>query len=327
MIVDFKDHSLISSITRYCEKNNLLKHCSSYIVGLSGGPDSTFLLHYLHTIQKQYSLNLVAAHLDHEWRESSVQDRMFCQELCQRFAIPFTFEYARNIPEKFRKGSKEEQGRAMRRFYLEQVRKTYNADAIALGHHAQDQQETFLIRLIRGTTLTGLCSMRPRNGFYIRPLLQTNKAAIVEFLDAHGLSYRIDPTNVEESFLRNRIRSRVIPALQSCDDRFNHNFLRTLDQLQQTDDYLQHYTHSIYQRITDSQQGLSLDQFTALEPYIQQRILLEWLIENKVSFKPSQRLLEELKRFILDSGKSNSHELLPACTIAKKKGYVYVLTD
>ena len=119
-------------------------------------------------------------------------------------------------------GSQEDRGRRLRRTFLEKIAKEHSADAIALGHHQDDQQETFFLRLIRGASITGLAGMKPRHGLYIRPLLDCKKESILTYLRTEGLSFLHDSTNEDDSFLRNGIRLNVLPALRSCDGQIRY---------------------------------------------------------------------------------------------------------
>src|SRR5204863_7696103 len=152
-------------------------------------------------------------------------------------------------------GSKEEFARSMRRQFLEKVAQEYNAQSIALGHHAQDQQETFFIRLIRGTSLTGLTCMRPHHGLYIRPLLQTNKSDILDWLKAHNIGYAIDSSNESDDYLRNRIRKNVLPTIAACDARWNSNFLTTINRLKQDDTLLNDIANTTLENLTSTMYG------------------------------------------------------------------------
>jgi tRNA(Ile)-lysidine synthase len=320
--------SLFDQLDRFVTEHALLPPNSTIVIGLSGGPDSVCLLHLLLRYKKEKNLTLIAAHLDHEWRENSHDDAQFCTQLAQELDITCVVNRASELPITVKKnGSQEEIGRTMRRYFLQQVREQYNADYIALGHHAQDQQETFFIRLVRGATLSGLTAMRPKVGTYIRPLLETNKTDIVAYLDDRAIAYRIDPTNKSESFLRNRIRMNVLPALQASDHRFDHNFLRTLTSLQETEEFLATLTQQTFASLlhpTESIPMLSLVRFKALSPYMQNRILIHWLIVAQVPFTPSLGLLQEITRFLRD-GTHNSHSLHATWTIAKNNEFFHII--
>lgn len=218
---------------------NLFLPNTTVVVGLSGGPDSVCLLHWL-VQQKDLGLTLIAAHLDHEWRPNSHKDVLFCKELCQKLGITFITQKASELPHQPKyNGSQEEVGRKLRRAFFEQVAQDYNANTIALGHHTGDQQETFFIRLMRGTTISGLGGMKEQDGKYVRPLLHVSKETIYAYLKKNNLSYLTDTTNNSEAFLRNRIRKHLIPALQHCDQRSHKQLVRIMHHLQETETFLQ----------------------------------------------------------------------------------------
>ncbi len=315
----------INLIIQFVKNNTLLTTSDTVILGLSGGPDSVFLLYFLKEAQKNLGFSLVAAHLDHGWRVESANDLIFCENVCKALDIPFVSAQASELSINFKKnGSQEALGRVLRQHFLETIRKQYNGTKIAVAHHKQDQQETFFIRLIRGSSLTGLTAMKPKAGFYIRPLLQTSKSDILAYLHEHNIPYLTDSTNASENFLRNRIRLNVLPALQKVDTRFDTNFLSTLESLQETEQFLQNLTVKTYEElVVDSSNFLCLSKLLALDDFLQNRIILHWLIENKVTFTPSQSFLEEIRKF-LHQTKSSSHMIHTNWMIFKKQKNVFI---
>lgn len=315
-------NSIIYHISNFIQKHNLLKQGSTVILGLSGGPDSVFLLHFLNDLFHKGIINLIAAHLDHEWRPESAQDSLFCRTITHELGIKLISAKASELKFSFKKeGSREELGRKMRRYFLEKVCAEEQADCIALAHHLQDQEETFFIRLLRGASLTGLSGMWPKHGLYIRPLLETNKKNIITYLELHGIAYLIDPTNIEQFYLRNRIRNKVLPVLRETDERFDINFLKTIHHLQEAEIFLEKITQEASVRAIkheDDKYILMLTQFFQLDPFLQKRILLYWLVKEKVPFKPSEALLNEIMRFAQQPG-SKKHQLHHAWVIIKGK--------
>jgi tRNA(Ile)-lysidine synthase len=291
------------NIKNFIEKHDLIQNNSTIIVGLSGGPDSVCLLNILNSIEKDFNLNLIAAHLDHEWRSNSKTDVIFCENLCKQLNIKFITEKASNLKQNFKHtGSKEDLGRQMRRYFFEQSAQQFNANSIALGQHLQDQEENFFIRLIRGTSLSGLTGIKAKdtsstNFTYIRPLIETPKYEILQYLKTMNLEYIIDPTNLDESFLRNRIRNKIIPAIIECDERFDSNFLRTLHKLQAADNVIDKITEKEMSLIIYKEE-LDIKKLLQLDSYIQKRILLKWLLKNRVQFTLSESFLNEVLKFL-----------------------------
>src|SRR5579859_1867935 len=138
---------MLAQIHQFIKEHKLIPENRTIVLGLSGGPDSIFLLHVLADMHKHNHISLVAAHLDHEWRSNSHQDALFCKRTADALGIPYVQAKASELGLNIKKnGSQEEYGRKLRRAYLESVARGHNAQAIALAHHAQDQEETFFIR-------------------------------------------------------------------------------------------------------------------------------------------------------------------------------------
>ncbi len=312
---------MIDKILKYIQENNLIPKNSKILVGLSGGPDSVFLLHVLKSLQNKLKFELIAAHLDHEWRKNSHLDVDFCRKITSELMVPFFSAKASQLNLNLKKtGSKEELGRIMRRYFFEQIAKEQNADKIALAHHLNDQEETFLIRLILGTTLTGLTGIKSSDGIYIRPLLEIKKDEILKYLEENKITYLIDPSNTSDEFLRNRIR-KIIPSLQQCDKRFDENFLRTLNKLKETDQFLEKIIEEKFNEISikkDEIYEINLKQFFNFDQFLQFKILILWLIKSDIKFELTESFLNEILRFLKQPG-SGIHEIHHEWKINKKK--------
>ncbi|MBD3231935.1 tRNA lysidine(34) synthetase TilS [Candidatus Dependentiae bacterium] len=315
------------------EKNikHILQKKPTIILGLSGGPDSVFLLYFFKKLDTEKKIKLIAAHLDHGWRKESVNDVKFCKSLCKNNDIPFIHEHANNLKAclKFN-GSKEEFGRNLRRFFFENLQKIYKADLIALGHHQQDQQETFFWRIIRGSSLCGLSCMRIIDKPYIRPLLNVSKHEILNYLNEKNINYITDSTNSSDSFLRNRIRKYVLPAMQKSDLRFNTKFQSTLKHLQEEEDFFKRLTIKYYKKIftakIKNQKQIicgDLKQFLSKETVLQKRMLIYWLNQEKVSFNASENYFDEILRF-LNNNRGGSHQLCTNWKLNKKKSLFWI---
>lgn len=311
----------------FVTQHNLMQPDTTIVIGLSGGPDSVFLLHLLQQLRAKKKIQrIIAAHLDHQWRPNSWQDAEFCKNLALHYNVEFVSTTWQELDlAHLPKGSKENQGRIARRHFLSQIAHTHKADVIALAHHRDDQQETFFIRLLRGASLSGLIGMRPKQGLFIRPLLMAAKTDMLAFLKLQNIPYLIDPSNTSEEFLRNRIRMHVIPALRSCDERFDKSFERTLSSLQETEDFLQHLTESTFenisQRVHDIYQ-LDAQALLSQHPALLKRLVLHWLISEKVQFPTSKGFLDEIITF-LQAG-TGAHSLHRNWRIIKKQRSVCI---
>lgn len=304
--------------------NDLLKPQGSYVVALSGGPDSVALLHY---VRKRFkNVNVIAAHLDHEWRNDSGRDVEFCKQLCEKLGVTFKSQKASTLKFKLKEdGSKESGARQQRRFFLEKLADQFNVDGILLGHHQQDQLETFFIRLIRGTTTAGLCCMNEQTGNYIRPLLNTDKTEILDYLDQHLLSYVKDPTNDSDAFLRNRIRKEVLPTLINCDSRSGEQIIRLISNLKTTENFLEKLTETTYGQLF-SDKKLDLKRFNSLDIFLQQRVIRFWLCSEAKDFTLTESFIQEILRF-LKHPNGGSHQLGQNWSLVKKQNQATIKQD
>ncbi len=211
-------------------------------VAVSGGPDSIALLKALTICTGDYAAGLVVLHLNHGMRgRESLRDEEFVRTLCSEMEVPFVSERV-SVPEirERKKGSWEEIAREERyRFFREKLH-DLELDRIALGHNLNDQAETVLINLFRGSGLEGLRGIVPvRDGVFIRPLIETSREEIMAFLERENIDFIIDSSNRSEYYLRNRLRNRLIPELAAnyCTDPVG-TIGRTADILRVEDDFL-----------------------------------------------------------------------------------------
>lgn len=320
--------NIIKKIEGWCLTHQLFEHNDTVVIGLSGGPDSVFLLHALHTLAPTFSIKLVAAHLDHGWRKESKADELFCAQIAQKYDVPFISGHAQDFCKQTDEhdGSLEAQGRAARRAFFEQTRQKYGAQKIALGHHADDQIETFFIRLFRGAGISGLASIRPSDGIFTHPLLPCTKAEILDFLKEKQLPFLIDSTNSDYRFLRNRIRHELIPCLKKCDARSEGSIHRTIELCSQADSFIQEEVTKKLAEFSSQQDALDIKKLLTLNSFLRNQIILTWLIKANVPFIPSQSLIEEIVRF-LSNTKSSSHTFNQTWRIIKKQCYAYIQKD
>jgi tRNA(Ile)-lysidine synthase len=196
------------------------------VVALSGGPDSLTLLHVLLALKEEYTLTLSVAHLDHGLRPESKNDVSFVKGVAKSLGLAC---HAKRVDvAKFcrqRKLSLEEGAREARYAFLEQVAEKAGASKIAVGHTMDDQAETVLMRLIRGAGPLGLAGIPAKRGKIIRPLIGVKRKEVVQFLKKNNIPFLKDPSNLEERFLRNRLRLKLLPLLES---EFNPNIVETL---------------------------------------------------------------------------------------------------
>lgn len=207
--------SLRDELAAALDRHRLLDGVRRLLVGCSGGADSTALLDLLAAVAGDRGLELVVAHLHHGWRGAEADgDAEHAHRLASRYALPFHERRVRVVREG---GSLEAAARAARLEFFAELVGTLQADAVALGHHADDQAETILLNLARGTGRLGLGGMSPRvdiDGLrLIRPLLGFRRERLIEFLRVRGVLWREDSSNESREFARNRARADLVPAL------------------------------------------------------------------------------------------------------------------
>jgi tRNA(Ile)-lysidine synthase len=184
------------------------------IVGVSGGPDSVCLLHILHELREALEIGLVVAHYDHGLREKEDEaETQFVRRLASAMGLSFETEKASLLPLEGT-SSMEERARNARYAFFEKLKRKLSAKKIALGHNLNDQAETVLMRLLRGSGPSGLAGIPPtRDNTIIRPLIEMKRDEIESYLKARDLSYVIDSSNLQTDYLRNKIRLELLPQL------------------------------------------------------------------------------------------------------------------
>ncbi len=278
--------------------SNLFEKKAHILIAISGGPDSVCLLDILAFLQKRCSTTLAIAHVNYQLREEeSKADELFVRGLAKQYQLPcFVKRYPKNT-----KKFDEESLRNFRYHYFTEIATKHGFDTIALGHQKNDQAETFLLNLLRGSGALGLASMLPKHGPYIRPLLDTSRGEILQYLSTRHLKFRLDKSNADVRFTRNRIRKELIPFLQN---RFNPNIITTLahsatlfrDRTRDTGDDASICPVS-YQ---PNKAVLSRRDFRALPMPVQKTLLrnIARTISEK-QFTPTQAVLSELRKIII----------------------------
>lgn len=260
--MEIKDQFL-ERVNKTIKKYKMLRLKDRVIVGVSGGPDSICLFHILNILKAEYRLKLYAFHLNHKLRgKESDGDEKFVKQFCQSRKIPGRFKrFAVREYAKKKKLSLEQAAREIRYKLLEQERKRLRCNKIALGHNANDNTETIIINLTRGTGLTGLCGIPPIRDRIFRPLLETERKAIVNYLKSNQIAYRIDSSNIDWKIPRNFIRIKVLPQLQKLNPNLIETTTKTATILSGEENYLKDLTKEIFKRIVirKSKEGISLD--------------------------------------------------------------------
>lgn len=222
---------MLDGVIETIEKYKMLSQYDVVVVAVSGGPDSMALLHILYSLKDKYHLTIHAAHLNHMLRgREADEDTKYVEEYCKSLNIPCTVKYV-DIKKMSRdeKLSLEEAGRKARYQLFNDVAEEIKATKIALAHNMNDQAETLLMRIMRGTGLDGLCGIKPvRDGLYIRPLIHTIRADIEKYNMENNIKPRIDSSNLETLYTRNKIRLELVPYIK---EHFNASIEHSLSSM------------------------------------------------------------------------------------------------
>jgi tRNA(Ile)-lysidine synthase len=225
---------LIDAVLKTIKENNMFDKGDRVIVAVSGGPDSITLLHILYKLREELSISIFVAHINHCLRgEESDKDEEYVKKFCENLNIEFSSKRV-NIDEiaKVKNISSESAGREARYEFFKELRKKFSAQKVAIAHNANDQAETILMRIMRGTGTEGLIGIKPvRDAVFVRPLINSTRNQIEEYCLKNNLSPRIDKTNLEAIYARNKVRLQLIPYIQH---NFNKDIINVLNRLSYT---------------------------------------------------------------------------------------------
>ncbi|NGM85484.1 tRNA lysidine(34) synthetase TilS [Paenibacillus sp. 7124] len=275
-------NELLESVMDAAAEHGLWEPGDVIVVAVSGGPDSVALLHVLHEISvSRMPLTLICAHVNHGFRAESAEEAELVRSIAEGLGIPFELAEL-NIPSFMKESGlgPQEAAREKRYEFLLNTAKRRGARSIALAHHEDDQAETVLMRLLRGSGLSGLAGMRfkrtEKNVELIRPFLRINKAAILEMCRQRGYLYAEDPSNEQTKYTRNAVRLEVLPFLT----RYNPQLGRSLTQLAEIagaeDDFMEAAAAGCFAGNVRQEQGkCTLDRadFAALPSALQRRLI------------------------------------------------------
>lgn len=253
---------LLQPVAEQIDKYHMVTPGETLVVGVSGGPDSMALLHILCRLRETLKIKLVVAHLNHCFRGAEADaDARFVEDIARRLQLP-AFVEARDVPAYIegRSISPQVAAREVRYNFLAEVAVKTGASRVVLGHHADDQAETILLHILRGTGASGLKGMLPvRDDFYIRPLLAVRRRDIEEYCRRHNLPTRLDSSNMQTKYMRNRVRLELLPILES---KYNPNLVESLNRLgeicRDEDDYMEQQAAQIFCRARLSPGGNTL---------------------------------------------------------------------
>lgn len=286
-------NSFEKNVSDTIQKYNMLKRGDRIVLGLSGGADSSALLCSLHKIYKN-DITIIAVHLNHGIRgDEAKRDMLFSKSLAESFGVTFVSKEV-SVPEycKIHKMSEEAAGRKLRYAFFDEICRKYNCNKTAVAHNKNDKAETVLINLIRGSGVSGLCSIPPINGNIIRPLIETSRAEIEEYAKLNSIDFIIDSTNLSDKYTRNVIRNGIIPKMSAINRNAVENILRCSHILNTENEFIDMYVRKLNAvHISDSKVCILRSTFEGEHAAVQRRLILkavEALAGNKLNVSSVQ---------------------------------------
>lgn len=313
---------ILRQVKHTIKRYHLFDKGDKVLVGVSGGPDSIALLYLLNALKKELRISLHIAHLDHGLRNASGRDRLFVEKLAAKLGLPIS-SMRLNTKKLHRKGSLEENARRARLNFFFKTAKKNHIDKIALGHNRDDQAETVLMRILRGTGLYGLSGILPKRELYghqiVRPLIETRRKDIEGFLKRRKIRFRRDVSNMRDIYFRNKIRNRLLPLLEKG---YNRNIKEVLSSMAQSTgydyDYLDKAAESAFR---NTRRRLANEKLLRLHPAIR-RLLLRMHIARlkgdtrRITF----RHIQELEDLLYNRPPNSIVDLPQGICAVKKKG-------
>ena len=300
---------MLNKLEQFARRYNMVSPGDTVVCAVSGGADSVALLFALYLLKEKWQITLEAAHFNHHLRGSeSDRDEAFVRDFCDRYDIPLHIGGGDVIPGK--KGL-EAAARDARYAFLNTI-----PGKIATAHTADDNAETVLLHLVRGTGLKGLGAISPVNGKLIRPMLSVARQDVEDFLSEYHLSHIEDSSNRTDHFLRNRIRHQVMPLLKAENPSLAENLSAMALRLRQDEAALD--------RLATIQPMPSVDELKAMAPAVRSRVLEKYLKANGVREPEAQHIAQA--EALVFSDKPSAMITFPGCvTIGREYGRLTVI--
>ncbi len=290
---------MIEKVLKTIQQYKLIENGDKLVLAVSGGPDSIAMLDILNKLRKnsnteeikqqhngrnkkinKIDFGICVAHINHMIREEAESDKQYVEKYCQKNGIEF---YSKSIDvQKIANNKKigtEEAGRIVRYDFFDEVLEKTNSNKIAIAHNKNDRAETIIMNTLRGSGISGLKGIEPKRGKYIRPIIECERQEIEQYCEENKLNPRIDRTNFENIYTRNKIRNIVIPYVKK---EFNPNIINTLERLSQLvceeEEYIEIQVKKAYKDILEKEENeeiiLNLKRFNSQEKVIKSRLVL-----------------------------------------------------
>lgn len=307
---------IFQKIKETIEKHSMLSGGENVLVALSGGPDSVFLLHVLNNLKEELKLDLHTLYINHGLRpEETPLEIEFCKKLCETLKVPFiTKSVDVKSFAKEKSMNNQEAARELRYKVFEETAFETKADKIALGHNADDQAETLLMRLLRGSGPIGLSGIPPVRGMCIRPLIEIERQEINRYIQEEKIDFVVDSSNLRRDYLRNKIRFSIIPMMKEINPNIIETLSRTAAIFREEERHFDIIVVKTLMRLisrkSDSRIELFLSPLEAMDKVILRRVLRRVIDETKglrrINFIHVEDIIDLIK-----TGKTGDRLYLP----------------
>ncbi len=295
---------LLEKVEKYCVNNKLIEKGDRIVIGVSGGPDSLCLLNLLNSLKDKYELELIVVHINHSLRAEADFEENYVREVSKRLGLKF---YSKKVDinelSKIKKCSTEEIARNVRYDYFREVLTENDADKIAVAHNKNDNAETILMNIIRGSGNEGVCGIDNIHKEIIRPLISITREEIERYCDEKSLVPMMDKTNFETVYTRNKIRNLVLPMLKEINSDIVESLNRFSEIVKDEEEFIKEYVDSIYKKIVKNENNelyIEKTEFLKLKIGLKRRILRMAICEfsgtlKDVSFKTVNNAINEIE--------------------------------
>ena len=327
-----KKDGLIKKAEQTILKHSLLNQGDTVLVGLSGGPDSVSLLLVLHAIREKYGLSIHAVYINHNLRPDEIPSEIvFCERLCEGLGAGFVLKTIEpGLYAKEHGMNLQEAARELRYRVFEEAGLEVRADKVALAHNADDQAETMLMRIVRGSGPAGLAGIPVRRGNIIRPLIEAGREDIERFLEDRNVAALTDSSNLRQDYFRNMIRLRLMPVLKQANPNLLNSISQTMEILRDEERYFEILVTKtlmkLISRKTDRRIELFLSPMEGMDTVILRRVLRRAVNETEglraISFAHIEGIISLIK-----DGENGDRIVLPRNIRAIKEYALLVMTS
>ena len=270
---------MLDSVESILNKYNLTDKKTTVLIGLSGGADSVCLSDIVYKLSEKYGFKLILCHLNHNWRGEHSKSDM---EFCIKFAKERNLQIITNTLSKSEKQT-ETNARELRYKFFENCKNETNAEAVLLAHNKNDRAETLIYRIIKGTGIKGLSSIKEKRDFYIRPLINISREDIENYCKENKLEFVTDLTNFDNTYNRNYIRNEILPEFEKINPKYQEALYNLSVLAENDENLLEELINNVEIKIKKDDKILT-EEFLKLSPAIQKRIVLNIYINNNIDY-------------------------------------------